>query len=129
MSGTFATPTLGSVIRRGIARRCPRCGRGEIFQRWLTLHDTCSACGLQYLRNQGDLWGYLLFVDRAMFIFPLVVLFYFGWWNPHSVWYWVMIAGLVAALVLTMPHRNGISVGLEYYMRTRSEEADSQDSQ
>lgn len=125
MSGTYTAPTITTVLRRGIARRCPRCGQGKIFERWVTLHDNCSACGLQYLRDQGDLWGYLLFVDRAMFIFPLVVMFYFGWWNPNSVWYWAAIAALIAAMVYTIPHRNGISVGLEYYVRMRSEPRES----
>lgn len=121
MTETHAVPTLLSVIRRGMARKCPRCGQGQIFKRWVTLYDNCSVCGLQYLRDQGDLWGYLLFVDRAMFIFPLVVMFYFGWWNPNSVWYWSAIAVLLAGMVYTIPHRNGISVGLEYYVRMRSE--------
>lgn len=125
MSGTYTAPTITTVLRRGIARRCPRCGQGKIFERWVTLHDNCSACGLQYLRDQGDLWGYLLFVDRAMFIFPVVVMFYFGWWNPNSVWYWAAIAALIAAMVYTIPHRNGISVGLEYYVRMRSEPRES----
>lgn len=121
----FVAPTLSSVIRRGIARKCPRCGKGKIFKRWVTLHDNCSVCGLQYLRDQGDLWGYLLFVDRAMFIFPLVVMFYFGWWNPNSLWYWAAIAALIAAMIYTIPHRNGISVGLEYYVRMRSESGEA----
>lgn len=125
MTEEFEVPDLWSVIRRGIARKCPRCGRGNIFKRWVTLYDNCSVCGLQYLRDQGDLWGYLLFVDRAMFIFPLVVMFYFGWWNPNSFWYWTAIVGLVAAMVYTIPHRNGISVGLEYYVRMRSESGGS----
>jgi uncharacterized protein (DUF983 family) len=125
--GERELPSLTSVIKRGIARRCPRCGQGKIFKRWVTLHDNCSACGLQYLRDQGDLWGYLLFVDRAMFIFPLVVMFYFGWWNPNSIWYWTAIASLLAAMIYTIPHRNGISVGLEYFVRMRTEDGRSGD--
>ena len=122
MSEQFAKPTLGTILKRGIARKCPRCGKGKVFKRWVTLHDNCSECGLQYLRDQGDLWGYLLFVDRAMFIFPLVVMFYFGWWNPSSVWYWGVIGLLIAGMVYTIPHRNAISVGLDYMVRTRTED-------
>ena len=122
MSDRFGKPALGTIIKRGIARRCPCCGKGKIFKRWVTLYDNCSECGLQYLRDQGDLWGYLLFVDRAMFIFPLVVMFYFGWWNPNSVWYWVVIGLLIAGMVYTIPHRNAISVGLDYMVRTRTED-------
>jgi len=28
--------------------RCPRCGKGAIFQGYLTLAKSCSACGLDY---------------------------------------------------------------------------------
>ncbi|MEQ1907056.1 MAG: DUF983 domain-containing protein [Pirellulaceae bacterium] len=124
MTEPFAKPTLGRIIKRGITRRCPRCGKGKVFKRWVTLHDNCSECGLQYLRDQGDLWGYLLFVDRAMFIFPLVVMFYFGWWNPGSFWYWGVIGLLIAGMVYTIPHRNAISVGLDYMVRTRTEDSE-----
>ncbi len=121
MNDQYGKPTLGTIVKRGAARRCPRCGKGKVFKRWVTLHDNCSECSLQYLRDQGDLWGYLLFVDRAMFIFPLVVMFYFGWWNPNSFWYWAVIGLLIAGMVYTTPHRNAISVGLDYMVRTRTD--------
>jgi len=68
-------PKLKTVMWRGWRRRCPRCGEGPIYQRWITLHDSCSHCGLRYLQDQGDLWAYLVAIDRALFILPLTGLF------------------------------------------------------
>jgi len=61
-------PKLSTLLWRGWRRKCPQCGQGALFRRWITLHDHCPVCGLKYLENQGDLWGYLLLVDRGLFI-------------------------------------------------------------
>ena len=33
---------------RGLAGRCPRCGKGRLFHGFLTLRPRCEACGLDY---------------------------------------------------------------------------------
>jgi len=112
-------PDLRTVLARGWRRKCPRCGDGALFVKRLRLHKSCPACGLEYLHNQGDLWGYLLLLDRALFIFPLIVVVYFRVYNPYSLWFYGFVTALVAGLICTFPQRNGMSVGLEYYFRTR----------
>lgn len=40
---------------RGIACRCPRCGRGKLYQGFLTLRPACERCGLDYaFMDSGD---------------------------------------------------------------------------
>jgi uncharacterized protein (DUF983 family) len=90
-----------------------------LFKKWLNLNDSCEVCGLQFVQGQGDLWGYLLLVDRAIFIFPLIVMIVFRIYNPNSLWYYVFVGGLVGVLIYTMPQRNGMSVGLNYLVRLR----------
>src|SRR5271163_1744972 len=41
------TTVLQSALR-GLACRCPRCGRGKLFSGFLTLAPRCQACGLDY---------------------------------------------------------------------------------
>ena len=41
------TTVLQSALR-GLACRCPRCGRGKLFSGFLTLAPRCAACGLDY---------------------------------------------------------------------------------
>ena len=100
-------------------RRCPQCGQGKVFKGWLKMHDRCDVCGLQYLSNQGDLWVYLVAVDRALFILPLIVMIYFRLYNPNSVWYYLFCAALVAGFFYTLPHRNGMSLGVDYLIRRK----------
>ncbi len=112
-------PQLRTVLGRGLRRRCPHCGKGRIFRGWVKLHDHCSECGLQYLQDQGDLWAYLVAIDRALFIFPLIVLIYFRLYIPSSAWFCVLAAGLLAGFIYTLPHRNGLALGLDYLVRRK----------
>jgi uncharacterized protein (DUF983 family) len=40
--------TLSQTVLRGLACRCPRCGRGKLFTGFLTLRHRCEACELDY---------------------------------------------------------------------------------
>ena len=43
-----AVPTVTESALRGLACKCPRCGRGKLFAGFLTLREKCDACGLDY---------------------------------------------------------------------------------
>ena len=116
---TQPTPTLRTVLWRGMHRRCPQCGRGAIFKGWVKLHDHCSECGLLYLQDQGDLWAYLVVFDRALFIFPMVIMIYFRLYIPDSSWFYVLVTALVVGFLWTLPHRNGMCLGADYLVRRK----------
>jgi uncharacterized protein (DUF983 family) len=42
------TPSLPESVARGLACKCPRCGKGKLFSGFLTLRPACDACGLDY---------------------------------------------------------------------------------
>lgn len=37
-----------STVSAGLRCRCPRCGEGHVFSRFLTVADHCEACGLEF---------------------------------------------------------------------------------
>ena len=39
-------PTVTESALRGIACRCPRCGKGKLYAGFLTLRPNCESCGL-----------------------------------------------------------------------------------
>ena len=48
-------PTLAESALRGIACKCPSCGKGRIYSGFLTLRPNCDACGLDYaFIDSGD---------------------------------------------------------------------------
>ena len=46
-----------TVLRRGLALRCPRCGGSPLFRGWFRMHDRCSACGSSFAREPGFYLG------------------------------------------------------------------------
>src|SRR3954467_14123685 len=52
---TEPLPTLTESALRGIACKCPRCGKGSIYSGFLTLRPACEACGLGFaFMDSGD---------------------------------------------------------------------------
>jgi len=109
------------AIRFGATRRCPRCGDGELFERWNRVRPKCSSCGLRYLLNQGDPWVFLLVLDRAVFIFPPIVIIYFGLLASSLAITVIAFLGLIALLIYTTPHRYGICVALDWITRAEDD--------
>jgi uncharacterized protein (DUF983 family) len=50
-------PSAGRAFARGLTRRCPRCGSGRLFRRWLKVRDRCPRCGLRLEREEGGFLG------------------------------------------------------------------------
>lgn len=114
----WPTPTVRAAVWRGLRRRCPRCGRDRLYERWFSLRACCGSCALRFERDPGDTWGFWVLFDRIFVLVPIVVL-YFGF-APSARWAQVLFfILLIGALVATMPHRQGIAVALDYLARTK----------
>ena len=53
-----------SAFATGIAGRCPRCGKGKLFDGFLNVAKSCSSCGLSFgFADAGDgaAWFVMLF--------------------------------------------------------------------
>jgi uncharacterized protein (DUF983 family) len=54
-----------SPLKTGLAGKCPRCGRGRLFDGYLTVAKSCTSCGLSYdFADSGDgaAWFVMLIV-------------------------------------------------------------------
>ena len=54
---TRPRPTLGRMLWRGVRKKCPVCGGGKLFTRWLTMKDQCPTCGFTFEREEGFFLG------------------------------------------------------------------------
>lgn len=114
-----AGPPLATLLARGVRKRCPQCGEGALFKRLNIMHERCAVCGLRFLEDQGDLFGYLFVLDRALFILPLIAMVFLRLYVPSSSWFYVLWAVLMVALVFTLPQRTGMSIAVDYLLRRR----------
>jgi uncharacterized protein (DUF983 family) len=46
-----------TLLRRALARRCPRCGRGAVFARYFTMNPRCPECGAVFWVDRGEWLG------------------------------------------------------------------------
>ena len=54
-----------SPLKTGLSGSCPRCGRGRLFDGYLTVAPRCNSCGLSYAfadGGDGAAWFVMLFV-------------------------------------------------------------------
>lgn len=54
-----------SPLSTGVAGKCPRCGRGKLFDGYLSVAKSCANCGLSFdFADSGDgaAWFVMLFV-------------------------------------------------------------------
>jgi uncharacterized protein (DUF983 family) len=48
---------LSPLVRRALARRCPRCGGAGVWRGWFRTVPQCPACGLVFDRGESsDFW-------------------------------------------------------------------------
>jgi uncharacterized protein (DUF983 family) len=107
------TPWTG--IRRGLARSCPHCGRGHLFDGYLKVRPICEICGganSDYRADDGPAYFTILIVGHLL-ITPVAAFPVIWTWDP---WYTAAVAvplTAVAALGL-LPFIKGAFIGLQW---------------
>jgi uncharacterized protein (DUF983 family) len=65
-------PGWGSLLWRGITKRCPHCGSGHVFEGWFHMKERCPRCALRFEREPGFFVGAYL-INFAVAIILLFV--------------------------------------------------------
>lgn len=70
-------PTPGTLMKRGLLKKCPRCGGGHIYDTWFHMKERCPRCGYLFEREPGFFVGaYLInFAIVEGFLFVLIMAF------------------------------------------------------
>jgi uncharacterized protein (DUF983 family) len=95
-------PSVGVLVKRGLRKRCPRCGGGGLYRTWFRMAERCPTCGFRFEREPGFFIG-AYFVNFAItegFLFLVVMAFLFvkNANNEASV-VWPLAVGGVFAVV------------------------------
>ncbi len=114
----MASPISLSPVSTGLHCRCPRCGRGRLFDGYLTLVETCEVCGLNLrASDSGDGPAFFVMFIVLIVTVPLVFLVWAAFEPPiwvHMVLWPIVIFGL--SLGLLRPAK-GIMVALQFKHR------------
>ncbi len=76
----FIRPSAGTLLRRAVWLRCPRCGVGPLFTRWLSMPKACEQCQFRYERQPGYFLGssYINYGITALSMTLMYVIGHFG---------------------------------------------------
>jgi len=118
MSTNTSERSLNLAFWKGLARRCPDCGKGGIFDGYIKVKHTCDECGLELFHQRAD--------DAPPYFTMMIVLHFIvsgiliveKAYSPET---WVqMVIWLPAALIFSLvllPHIKGALIGVQWARR------------
>jgi uncharacterized protein (DUF983 family) len=115
---------FGRSFLRGLAGRCPNCGKGKLFYRYLKVSPQCPVCGAdldRYPSDDGPAYFTILLVGHLV-VAPLLVLS-FIWKAPLAVVVPATIIPLVLITLAILPRTKGAVVGALYAFNVTRQDA------
>ncbi len=107
--------TAVPAMKRGFLGRCPACGKGRLFGRFLKVAESCDSCGTELHHHRADdlppylviflvghLIGYGILMTETKMEMPL--------WAHLSIW---PLLTVILCLALLQPVKGAV-VGLQY---------------
>jgi uncharacterized protein (DUF983 family) len=88
-----------SPFAAGLACKCPECGKGDLFQGYLRLRNSCPACGLDYSKaDSGD--GPAVFAIFIVGFAAVGIAFAAGFIADWPLWAALVVAAFGAAALI-----------------------------
>ncbi len=109
---------IGTALRRGLRRRCPRCGVGPLFRRGIKVYERCPSCDLVYQRDRGDTWLFMIITDRIPLFFGIAAL-YLGFHPETPAGLTAFFLAIAAPVVATIRERQGLALAVDYLVTQR----------
>jgi uncharacterized protein (DUF983 family) len=102
-------------VRRGISLRCPQCGRGHLFGRFLEVCDRCEICGADNTLYPSDDAPPYLTLILVGHIFAPAIFWLDATWQP-SLWsiLAVSLPAMAAVTLAMLPSMKGAVVGFAW---------------
>jgi len=102
-------------IGRGLSGRCPHCGEGRLFGKYLKVEPVCGTCEhplARYPADDGPAYLTILLVGHLvvgpMFFFPIV-------WETNPLYSLpIILTALTTLILVALPRVKGGWIGLMY---------------
>ena len=118
------TPTLFQAFTRGLKGKCPSCGEGRLFWKYLKVEPRCEACGhdlARYPADDGPAYFTILIVGHLivgpLLFFPII------WQAPAMYMVPGTLIPLAAATLLLLPRVKGAFIGVLYRLGIKEADA------
>ena len=117
MADPHEAVSMSRALWRGATMRCPHCGRGKLFDRFLKVTPRCGVCGEDLSHQRADDFpAYLVIVVLGHLIVPAVLVveetFAPPVWLQYLIWLPLIAFG---ALALLQPTKGAV-VALQWQL-------------
>jgi uncharacterized protein (DUF983 family) len=109
--------STAKAVWRGFTMRCPNCGSGHLFGRFLKVADHCGVCGEDYAPQRADdLPAYLVIVVVGHLVVPALLAIEIAYSPPPwlQLLIWLPVT-LFSALALLQPTKGAV-IALQWHM-------------
>lgn len=115
-------PSATAAFWRALRLRCPACGGGPVFLRWLRICPACPACGISLARGERGYWLGAYFVNlmaaETLFAGLLGAALWWTWPTPPwDVIEWALAAAMVVCPFVLYPWSHTLFLAFDLLMR------------
>jgi uncharacterized protein (DUF983 family) len=113
---TETLPTVTESAIRGIACKCPRCGKGKLYAGFLTLAPRCPACGLDYaFIDAGDGPAVFIIMLAGAIVVAAALIVEVKYQPPFWVHAALWLPLIVVTTVLPLRAMKSLLIALQYH--------------
>ena len=114
-------------LRTGLACRCPRCGKGKLFQGFLNLRPRCEACGLDFdFAEAGDGPAVFIILIAGFVVVAAALIVEFKYGPPFWVHAVLWLPLIFATTLLPLRPMKGLMIALQYHHKAAEGQAGPQ---
>ena len=117
---SIPAPSFLTGLKRGLLHRCPNCGDGRLYVRYLKVDPECEACGhdlADYPADDGPAYFTILIIGH-LFVAPLL-LFPFIWKAPVGLVLPLTVLPLAALTLALLPRVKSAVIGALWAIKLR----------
>jgi len=108
--------TLTEAILRGLACKCPRCGRGKLFKGFLDVAPACQACGLDYgFTDAGDGPAVFIILIAGFIVVFIALIIEVKYEPPFWLEALISVPMVLAATLLPLRSMKSLLISLQYH--------------
>ncbi len=105
-------------MKRGWRQRCPKCGDGAIYGKFLKVNDKCPSCGQELFHHRADDAPPYFTMTIVGHVVVALVLIAERKYHPEAWVHFVLWAPLTIVLSLwLLPRIKGALIGMQWAMR------------
>ncbi len=100
----------------GLTCRCPRCGKGKLYQGFLDLRPSCDACGLDYkFVDSGDGPAVFVVLLAGFIVVTCALITEFKYAPPFWVHAVLWLPLIFATTLLPLRPMKGLMIAMQYH--------------